>query len=346
MEYKAFPQFHKAIEERTVTGLVAIHGNVDAGGDRSWPGSFADVRDNGRMRARFVWQHRTDEPPTAAINYLREVPRAELPEAVLRFAPDATGAVEVSRTYLDTPRGNEILAGIRSGAIEEMSYAYEIPPGGADIEEVDGRTIRNIRKVRVFDISDVLWGMNPATVASKGLPGNKSLAPAYPVGTRIMPTIAPHLVGQGAGEVREAVLTYAYGIVFDAMPDMVHHWYIESELAFEAGVEDGAEAMMKQGRSLADEHRMALAAIDAYTNRYKALASLRAKEGRVLSGENRKRIETAVEALAGATDVLRGLLAATEPQKNEAQKADPAAIRREIAKYLRLQAQLNGAIAV
>jgi hypothetical protein len=265
MEYKALPQLHKSIEDRTVVGLVAIHGNIDSGGDRSWPGSFADIKDNGRMRARFVWQHRTDEPPTAAINYIREIPRAELPEAVLKFAPEATGAVEVSRTYLDTPRGNEILAGIRAGAIEEMSYAYEIPSGGADTEEVDGITIRNIRKVRVFDLSDVLWGMNGATLGSKGQP-------------------------------------------------------------------------------LEIEHQAVLAAVDAHIKRYQALASLRAKEGRVLSDANRKRIETTREALAGADALLAELLAMTEPQKSEAQKADPAIIRREVAKFLRLQAQFNGVL--
>lgn len=151
----------------TVVGLTAIHGNIDDGGDRSWPGSFADIKVNGRDRARFLWQHDNREPPIAAINYVREIPRADLPQEVLKYAPDATGAVEVSRTYLDTPRGIEVYKGIKAGAIQEMSYAYDIPAGGYDLEEVDGRPVRNIRKVQVFDFSDVNHGMNPATLASK-----------------------------------------------------------------------------------------------------------------------------------------------------------------------------------
>jgi ribosome recycling factor len=166
-EIKEAQHFMKSIEDRTVVGLPVIHGNIDDGGDRSWPGSFSDIKVNGRDRARFLWQHNSNEPPIAAINYVREIPRSELPDTVLKFAPDATGAVEISRTYLDTPRGNEILAGLKAGALEEMSYAYEIPPGGSDVEEGDGMTVRNIRKVRIFDFSDVNHGMNPATVAVK-----------------------------------------------------------------------------------------------------------------------------------------------------------------------------------
>lgn len=234
-EYKAIPQFTKTIDDRTVTGIFAVHGNVDEGGDRSWPGSFANIAVNGRTRARFVWQHRTDEPPIAAIKNVREVGRNELPHSVMGYAPEATGGVEVTREYLDTPRGNEVLAGIKAGAIEEMSYAYDVTR--FDFEESDKGMVRNIREVKLYDISDVLWGMNPATVGAKGLP-------------------------------------------------------------------------------LEIEQQTALAAVDAYIKRYQSLASLRAKEGRVLSGENRKRIEAAAEALAGAQDALKGLLAATEPQKN------------------------------
>lgn len=56
--------------------------------------------------------------------------------------------------------------------------------------------------------------------------------PTFPVGTRVQVAIdTPHMDGQSTGEVREAVLTWVYGIVFDGMEDMgVHHWYVESEL--------------------------------------------------------------------------------------------------------------------
>src|SRR6185436_10837771 len=82
------------------------------------------------------------------------------------------GGVAVKRTYLDTARGSEVLAGLKAGAIREMSYAYE--PTKWDFEEDAGRdtVIRNLYKADLLDVSDVCWGMNPATSAdgSKGHP--------------------------------------------------------------------------------------------------------------------------------------------------------------------------------
>jgi HK97 family phage prohead protease len=168
IDYKATPQFTKSIDGRTVTGIFAVHGNVDEGGDRSWPGSFSNITTNGRDRTRFLWQHNGQEPPIATIKSIREVPRQDLPASVLAYASEATGGVEVTREYLDTTRGNEVLAALKAGAIEEMSYAYDVT--AYDFEDADGKQIRNIRGVKLFDVSDVNWGMNPATVASKGLP--------------------------------------------------------------------------------------------------------------------------------------------------------------------------------
>lgn len=237
MEYKTQPQFIKSIDDRTVIGIPVVHGNIDDGYDRSHPALFGDGTVKGRRRAVFLWQHDSSAPPTAVINYHRDIPRDQLPKSVLDYAPEATGGVEVSRTYLDTPRGNEVLAGIKAGAIAEMSYAYDVTR--FDYETLDdGRMIRNLYAAEVYDFSDVNWGMNPATVGSKGLP--------------------LHL-----------------------------------------------------------EHSTVLAAVKSYIERLQSLRDLRAKEGRVLSGDNRKRIENAVEALDGATTALKDLLAATDPQKSQ-----------------------------
>ncbi len=268
-EVKLFNQSTKEINDRTVIGIAAVHGNVDDGFDRSWPGSFADIQVNGRDRARFLWQHNSMEPPTAVINYIKEVSRAELPDTVLSYAPDATGGVEVSRTYIDTLRGNEILAGLRAGAIQEMSYAYEVKQ--FDFEEVEGRMIRNIRKVAIFDFSDVSWGMNPATVAVKGL-----------------------------------------------------YW---------------------KARPLADYAEAVKADLEAFSAWVEELKERRLKEGRILSGENRKRIEDAIGSLKEATDALQGLLAATEPKAAPVPApaiATPETISQLYAQYQRTLASING----
>ena len=257
IETKSLPQFHTKIDGRTVRGIFAVHGNVDAGGDRSHPGSFGDFLAGGRLRARFLWQHDASAPPIAAIKAIREVGREALPEAVLAFAPDATGGTEVEREYLETPRAEEVLAGLKSGAIAEMSYAYEVKR--YDLEEPEGRDwpVRNIYEAELFDISDVNWGMNPATLAGKRLP-------------------------------------------------------------------------------LAIEGDAALAAVREWTARLKAVSDLRAKEGRILSGANRTKIEEAMDALSSARDALAELLKASDPKttNNEGLKA--------WLDYQRALARLNG----
>lgn len=172
-EYKSLPQFIKEISGRTVTGIFAVHGNVDSGLDRSHLGAFAKTFAEQRSRAKFLWNHDFFAPPIATIKGLREVGRDELPAEALAVAPDATGGAEVTREYLDTPRGNEVLEGIKSGAITEMSYGYDAIKMDFTTEgqgEAAVR-IRELREVRLYDVSDVLWGMNPATVGAKaGLP--------------------------------------------------------------------------------------------------------------------------------------------------------------------------------
>ncbi|MBW4083523.1 head maturation protease, ClpP-related [Paenibacillus sp. S150] len=65
-------------------------------------------------------------------------------------------------------------------------------------------------------------------------------APAYPMDARVQVITAPHMEGHSTGTVREVVLTYSYGIVFDGMEDMgIHHWYVESEIGPATGAPPG-----------------------------------------------------------------------------------------------------------
>ncbi len=274
IEYKSVKAVTMGIEDRTVTGIFCVHGNLDEGdgwtsrGDRSHPGLFGDFTVDGRKRAVFLWQHRSGDPPIATIDQLFEVVRADLPPAVLSYAPDATGGVVVKRTYLSddiTTQPGLILAGLKSGAITEMSYAYD--PTRWDFEKQDDTEgyrlpIRNLYEADLYDISDVNWGMNPATSAD---------------GTKAQP--------------------------------------------------------------IAVQHATVLAAVADYIKRYQQLSELRAKEGRVLSGENRKRIEDAVKALSDATTVLNDLLTATEPKQ---QQPDRELTRRLLMETQRTLAYLNG----
>lgn len=174
MELKTSPNYIKEISGRSVTGIFSIFGNVDSGDDRIWPGAFRNTFEQRKDRILFLYGHDTFNFPTAKITALREITREELPIAVLEKAPMALGGAEVTREYLDTPRGNEALACVKSGAINEMSFSYDAVKFDFEEKSPDGGMgagkIRNLREVRVYEASDVPFGMNDATVASKAFP--------------------------------------------------------------------------------------------------------------------------------------------------------------------------------
>lgn len=168
MEYKSHISQTKEIEGRRVTGFAAIFGNIDLGADRIHKGAFKKTIKEGMDHIRHLWQHKFSDPPIAVINNIEEVTKSKLPDIIKEKYPEATGGLLVEREYLDTPRGEEVLQGILTGAIKEMSFGFD--PIKYDFEEVEkgkGQLVRNLREVRLWDTSDVNWGMNPATVASK-----------------------------------------------------------------------------------------------------------------------------------------------------------------------------------
>src|SRR5512139_317908 len=125
MEYKSFVQQVKQVDGRVVTGFAAIFGNVDGGNDRTWKGAFKKTISERSGRVRHLWQHDLTQPPIAAIRELREVGKDDLPDEMRKRHPDATGGLLVVREYLSTPRGDEVLEGIRTGAISQMSFGYD-----------------------------------------------------------------------------------------------------------------------------------------------------------------------------------------------------------------------------
>lgn len=172
MLYKTLPYFVKELDAktRTVTGICAVHGNVDSGGDMSVNGSFAKgLGDGSRSRVRFLWNHNSMNPPIASVKNIQEVGRDALPEKVMAWAPDATGGVEVTRKYYEgVPLADWVFKAIEEGDVTEMSYAYDI--NEYSIKKINDQEVRVLQDVALYDVSDVNWGMNPATAGVKGLP--------------------------------------------------------------------------------------------------------------------------------------------------------------------------------
>jgi ATP-dependent protease ClpP protease subunit len=115
--------------------------------------------------------------------------------------------------------------------------------------------------------------------------------PLFDVGERCVIVGTPHDPSHTGGEVREAVLTWTYGLLLDGMEDMgVHHWYVESELGpDESSSEDdepdmssmnktktpgGAETVKDLGELKTKHPDIYQAAIQAERDRIKALDDL------------------------------------------------------------------------
>lgn len=164
-EYKSMPTYSKAVGDRVVEGILAVIGNVDDGRDRIAPGAFIKTIAENRGRVRHLWMHNSYEPPIAKILELREVGASELPKELIAAHPTAVGGLYVKREYLDTPRANEVFTGIKAGVIDEGSIGYDSIKW--DYERQGDVPIRVLREVRLWDTSDVTWGMNPATANLK-----------------------------------------------------------------------------------------------------------------------------------------------------------------------------------
>lgn len=184
MEYKSTITDFEETDDRAIAGFASVAGNIDGGNDRIWSGAFRKTLKENSERVQHLWQHDMMQPPTAVIVDLKEVKRIDLPPKMQDKYPQATGALLVVRRYLDTPRGDEVLTGIKSGAIKEMSIGYdpikfdfeELTPGSETNERMS--IVRNLRELRLWDTSDVNWGMNALTQAR-----TKKAVPFHSYGT-------------------------------------------------------------------------------------------------------------------------------------------------------------------
>lgn len=149
--------------KRVRKGIAAVSGNIDSWGDRIMPGAFVKTIAESSKRVKHLWNHDFSTPPIATITELKEVGRDDLPAEVLELAPEATGGLMVAREYYDTELSNWVLQAIDKGDVSEMSFGYEVM-NSAESDE-DDKKIRNLVEIKLFDTSDVLWGMNAATVA-------------------------------------------------------------------------------------------------------------------------------------------------------------------------------------
>lgn len=179
-DYTALPNFERKVSpawmikaddtQGIVEHIVAVTGNIDEGMDRIIPGAFAKTIVERGTRIKCLDQHNTSSVTNIVGRpmEMREVSQNELPLEVLQRSPEALGGLLVKTQYaLGTQRGREVFELVKGGFAPEASIGYD-PTEVEFVTEVDkatgkNYTVRNLKQIRLWEYSNVVFGMNQST---------------------------------------------------------------------------------------------------------------------------------------------------------------------------------------
>lgn len=167
---KAVPAYGVKIldeEKGIVEAIVSVTGNVDDGGDVIMPGAYAKTLKERTPKG--VHGHSWREAVAKALEVEEYLPGDERLYAMLSddqrkaFSAGNWGGLYVKGQYnLETQRGREAYADVKFyGPAQEWSIGYSTGPGDTKKRKNGDREIHNLA---LYEWSDVLFGMNPATV--------------------------------------------------------------------------------------------------------------------------------------------------------------------------------------
>ncbi len=170
-EHKTFSA--KVIKADEKTGIVdtifAVMGNIDHGNDMIHPGAFAKTFVEHGNQVLVLDQHNTGSIADALGHpkFFKEIDKDELPPELLLKHPNATGGAFASVQFnMKTEEGSGAFHRLDAGDIKQWSFAYDALDVDFSEAVKDGEpiTIRNLRTLKLFEISPVLFGMNEATM--------------------------------------------------------------------------------------------------------------------------------------------------------------------------------------
>ena len=141
MEYKVlnFKESAVDIEERTFTGYASIFGNIDHGNDIVQQGAFKKTIKERGDKVKVMYNHSWN---IGKAKHLEETKKGLWVEGY------------ISRTQ----QGDDVLTLMNDGAIDEMSFAYDVVK--QDMEDIDGQEIRILKELILYEISPVDFAMN------------------------------------------------------------------------------------------------------------------------------------------------------------------------------------------
>jgi uncharacterized protein len=126
----------------TFTGLGAVYGNVDLGGDKIMPGAFARTLAAGKT-IPLLWQHNASDPIGTA-----------------KLLDTAQGLQVEGQLLLSDPTAQKAYSFLKAGIIKGLSIGYETVKS-AFVDDV-----RELTELKLWELSVVTFPMNEAAMVS------------------------------------------------------------------------------------------------------------------------------------------------------------------------------------
>lgn len=189
-------------DQGIVEAIWAVMGNVDGGNDVIHPGAFKKTFSERAGQVNLLDNHRTDSVMASLGNVLelREMSKGELPGELTQKYPEATGAAWGRFQFLlDTPEGKGAFTRIKQKSVKGWSFGYDTTKRDHDSIERDGQkvTVRNLRELKLYEVSPVLFAMNEATLTT-GVKAQEEEPPTEDKAGRV-------LSGRNATRIRAAL---------------------------------------------------------------------------------------------------------------------------------------------
>ena len=149
LEYKATTVEFKATGDAgEYEGHFSIFGNIDDGSDIAHPGMFLKTISERARRVKVFYAH----------DWMKLIGP---PPSLLK--EDTVGLFAAGRLTLDSFWGKEAWALMKDNALTEGSFGYEAVKFDFETLQPDGRNVRHLREVKLYEISPVPLGMNALT---------------------------------------------------------------------------------------------------------------------------------------------------------------------------------------
>lgn len=142
--------------KKILRGHAAVFNSLseDLGGFREQilPGAFADALETDDVRL--------------LINH-DGLPLARNRSGTLKLSEDTRGLAFTADLDENDPDVQRLLPKLARGDVNQMSFAFQVKPGGQDwAKDDDGKTIRTLKKLRLQDVSIVTFPAYPQTDAA------------------------------------------------------------------------------------------------------------------------------------------------------------------------------------